>query len=331
MPRIGMNPSRGKQSAYQPARVTVAVLTYVPHQLGYFKNRFDVLRACLESVLTHTTEPFDLMVFDNGSSPQVVEYLQSLYADQKIDFLILSSQNIGKIGALQFISRSAQGEVIAYSDDDVFFLPGWLEEHLAILDTYPKVGLVTGFYIKSHMDESVSATMRFAERRDVKMERGDLVDEALTRHYIEQMGRTMQQYQKEIDGLQDVRLTYKGVRAYASAGHHQFVCFRDVLAKALPTQYTPHLMGLMRQLDASIDGMGLLRLSTVEPATRLLGNLVDPQSAGIIREYGIDVQGAQPISEPAGWIKKLYATPPVQKLAYALYERLFKIIHQNHT
>ena len=324
-----MNPNRGKNSDYIPARVTVAVLTYVPHQAGYFKDRFDVLRACLESILLHTSVPYDLLVFDNGSSKQVVDYLTSLYEQKKIDFLTLSSQNIGKIGALQFISRCAPGEVIAYSDDDVFFLPGWLERHLEVLDTYPKVGLVTGFYIKSHMDESVSATLKFAEQDGVKAEKGDLVDEALTLHYLEQMGRTMEQYQKELEGLEDVRLTYKGIKTYASAGHHQFVCFRDTLRSALPHDWTPNLMGLMRQLDAKVDGMGLLRLSTVEPATRLLGNLVDPKSAVVIRGYGIKMDGVDTTKEPSGWRKKFYKIPLVQKVAYFLYERLFRVIHLN--
>ena len=54
-----------------------------------------------------------------------------------IDYLLLAGQNIGKIGALQMIARFAPGEIIAYTDDDVFFLPGWLDTHLKIIDTYP--------------------------------------------------------------------------------------------------------------------------------------------------------------------------------------------------
>ena len=83
----------------------------------------------------------------------------------KIDFLILSSQNIGKIGALQVMLKAAPGEIIAYCDDDVFFLPGWLERHLEVIDTYPNVGAVTGMYIKPHMKEGISSTLKFAESR----------------------------------------------------------------------------------------------------------------------------------------------------------------------
>lgn len=326
MPRIGINPSRGKKSDYEPARVTMAVLTYLPHQSGYFKNRFDVTRACLESILVNTAMPFDLLVFDNGSHHTLVDYLFGLHRQGKIDFLILSDHNIGKIGALQMISQSAPGEIIAYSDDDVFFLPGWLEKHLEIIDTYPSVGLVTGFYIKSHMDESTSSTMAFAERADVSVKRGDLIDPALTQHYLEQMGRTMEQYQKELEGLEDVKLTYKGVETYASAGHHQFVCFKKTLTDVLPKKWTTHLMGKMRELDASINELGLLRLSTVQPVTRLLGNTIDNKSAEEIRKFGIEISGVETIPSKEK-SKALIKSPIVQKCAYYLYERLFRIIN----
>ncbi|MBG0771656.1 MAG: hypothetical protein H0S82_08100, partial [Anaerolineaceae bacterium] len=76
---------------------TVAVLVYAPHQAGYFQNRLDVTRMTIESILANTREPFDLLVFDNGSCPEMVGYLKSLEAEGKIDYLILSERNIGKL------------------------------------------------------------------------------------------------------------------------------------------------------------------------------------------------------------------------------------------
>ena len=151
MPRIGVNPSRGQKLDFTPARTTVAVLVYAPHQAGYFQNRLDVTRMTIESILANTREPFDLLVFDNGSCPEMVEYLKSLEAEGKIDYLILSKRNIGKLNALKIIFNSAPGEIVAYTDDDVFHLPGWLGEHLKIIDTFPNVGAVTGFYIRQRV------------------------------------------------------------------------------------------------------------------------------------------------------------------------------------
>jgi len=141
MPRIGMNPARGRETAYKPARVTLAVLTYLPEETGYFQHRFDVTRLCIESLIANTSQPYDLLVFDNGSAPQLVDYLREMNSAGKINYLMLSERNIGKIGALQMIFKAAPGELIAYTDDDVFFLPGWLDEHLKILETYPDAGL----------------------------------------------------------------------------------------------------------------------------------------------------------------------------------------------
>lgn len=322
-----MNPGRGKISQYTPARVTVVVLTYVPNDIGYFSNRFDVSRVCIESILMNTTVPYDLMVFDNGSGSEVVDYLRTLRDSGKIDFLILSNQNVGKIGALQIIFRAAPGSVIAYSDDDIFFLPRWLESQLEVLDTYPNVGAVTGMYIKPHMKEGVQATMKFAARKDVKSEMGNLIDEALEEHYIKQTGRTLDRYREEIKGLQDVYLKYRGVETFASSGHYQFTAFKDSILRALPQGWSGNLMGKMRDLDVAIDDLGMLRLCTQPPTIRLLGNLIDQDVARDIQKYGIEAEGVEKPKEMPDWERNICRSSLVKKIAYFFYERLFKIIN----
>ena len=327
MPRIGMNPSRGKMSDYSPARVTVMVMTFVPNDIGYFKDRFDVMRVCIESILKNTKEPFDLMVFDNGSSDEVLKYLRKLHHSGFIDFLLLSSKNIGKIGALQIMCKAAPGEVIAYCDDDVFFLPGWLKRHLEVIDTYPDVGVVTGMYIKPHMKEGIKTTMRFAARPGVKTEKGNLVDRDLELHYIANMGRTREQYQKEIKGLEDVRITFKGIQTYASAGHYQFVTVKDRILKVLPIEWKSNLMGQMRELDIAIDEQKFLRVSTTPATVRLLGNKINQEGAEFIREFDINIEGVDESPKMAKWIVKLFRIPFIRKIAYFFYQRLFKIIN----
>ena len=80
-------------------------------------------------------------------------------------------QHIGKIGALQVMFKAVPGEVIAYCDDDVFYLPGWLEKHLEILDTFPKVGVISGMYIKPHMKEGIQSTLKFAKSKGVSLKK----------------------------------------------------------------------------------------------------------------------------------------------------------------
>ena len=172
MPRIGINPSRNQNVSYRPPRVTVAVLVYAPHQAGYFQHRMDVTRLTLESILTNTEKPYELLVFDNGSCPEMVAYLQGLFAQGKIDRLVLSAQNIGKLNALYRIAQLASGSVIAYSDDDVYHLKGWLPAHLEVLDTFPNVGAVTGFYIRQRVVMSSDSTLAWAKSSADAVERG---------------------------------------------------------------------------------------------------------------------------------------------------------------
>ncbi len=130
--RIGINPARGKTSTYRPADVTVALLTYIPSLEGYFENRLDVLKLVFSSLKANTMIPYDLYVFDNGSCAPVTDYLRSLQESDQVDTLILSAQNIGKIGALKILINAAPGRLIAYSDDDILFYPDWLQAHLEV-------------------------------------------------------------------------------------------------------------------------------------------------------------------------------------------------------
>lgn len=327
MPRIGMNPSRGQSTDYKPAKISLVMLTYIPNDIGYFEKRFEVLRASLESYIQNTTVPHDLIVFDNNSSEKVVRYLKEMRDKGKIDYLILSGRNIGKMGALQIAFRAAPGEIIAYSDDDVFFLPGWLERHLEVLETYPKVGMVTGLYIRLHMKEGVGSVMKFAEEEGVETRRGDLISKDLQLHYIDNTGRTWEQYQKETEGLEDLALTYKGVSTLASAGHYQFVARKDVILQALPGVWQSQLMGKMRELDLQIDLMGYLRLCTHPATIRLLGNVINPEMAEMINQYGFSVESSEVESQPTSMKKRFMRLPIVKRAAYFLYNRLFKIIN----
>ena len=71
-----MNPARHRVSDYTPARVTVAMLVYLPHLTGYFKHRFDVVKLSVASLLNNTSLDNDLLVFDNGSCEEVKTWLR---------------------------------------------------------------------------------------------------------------------------------------------------------------------------------------------------------------------------------------------------------------
>jgi hypothetical protein len=331
MSRIGMNPARHRRSDYTPARVTVAMLTHIPSFSGYFRQRFDVLRLSLGSVLAHTGPAYDLLVFDNGSCAEVVDYLRGLRDVGQIRYLMLASENIGKIGAFQLLFRAAPGEVIAYSDDDVFYLPGWLEAHLEILDAFPEVGMVSGTPIRIRFRDETASNRTFAARPDVQARRGRFIPEEWEREYVANTGREWDAYQADTAGMEDLVLAYNGVEAFAAANHFQFVTPRRVILEALPVEWGGQLMGQMVEIDRAVDQAGLLRLSTRQRMVRMMGNVVTDDLRSLAESLDITLQAARREVPPApsrsagpGWLRR---TPGVMRLARALYDRLYWFIH----
>lgn len=336
MARLGMNPSRGKNLDFTPPRVTVAVLVYAPHQAGYFQHRLDVTRLTLESILANTEKPYELLVFDNGSCPEMTGFLQALYNTGKIDTLILSAENIGKLNALWRIAQAAQGEVIAYTDDDVYHLPGWLPEHLKVLDTYPNVGAVTGFYIKQRVAMSSDQTLAWVKALEEKdpsaVQRGNLIPRKWEEEYMDNAGRTEERYQGEIEGIEDVVVSLQGVKAWVSAHHFEVLVPKNVLIEVLnqmlPGGWSDQLMGRMVEMDDRMDALGYLRLTTYPQTMRLLGNVIDDEVSELARRDGIIAASATSNAKPgkrAGLWQNRFVRASIQKLINKLYQ----LLHQD--
>jgi hypothetical protein len=332
MPRIGINPSRGQTLDFKPARTTVAVLVYAPHQAGYFQNRLDVTRMTIESILANTREDFDLLVFDNGSCPEMVAYLQELADRGAIDYLIRSKRNIGKLNALRIIFDAAPGEIVAFTDDDVFHLPGWLQAHLEVIDTFPRVGAVTGFYIRQRVVMSSDSTVAFADRPDIETERGYLIPRKWEEEYLVNTGRTWERYQEEVAAVEDIIVTYQGVEAWVSAHHFQMVVPKsvglEVLGEMLPTGWSDQIMGRMVELDDRMDARGYLRFCTREQTMRLMGNAISAEVADLARKSGLTVEAAETGAKPRGMMARLARVPWIRYVLQGVVNRVYRWLNQ---
>src|SRR5574338_600925 len=141
--RIGQNPAKYVKEVAKPARITVAVLNYIPFLSGFYADALEVLKVCLESIRASADLPCDLLVFDNGSCEEARQYLLDEHQAGRIQFLLLSEKNLGKGGAWNIILSGSPGEIVAYTDSDAYFYPGWLSRSVQILETYPNAGMVT--------------------------------------------------------------------------------------------------------------------------------------------------------------------------------------------
>jgi len=332
MPRIGYNPSRGQALDFSPARTTVAVLVYAPHQAGYFQNRLDVTRLTIESILVNTEKPFDLMVFDNGSCPEMVDYLQSLHDNGSVDYLILSKRNIGKLNALNIIFHIAPGEIVAYTDDDVFHLPGWLPAHLEVIDTYPNVGAVTGFYIRQRVAMSSESTLSFADQPDVETQRGFLMPRKWEEEYIINSGRTWEVYGAEVEGVEDIIVNFRGLEAWVSAHHFQMVCpkaiVQEVLGEMLPEGWSDQVMGRMVEMDDLMDSKGYLRFCTREQTVRLMGNAISEEVASLVQQSGLLVRAAEGVSRSKGVMHRLAQVKWIRFVLQGIVNRAYRWLNE---
>jgi len=282
----------------------------------------------IQSILANTEEPFDLLVFDNGSSPEMVAYLQSLYKNGLIDYLHLSKSNIGKLNALNMIFNMAPGEIVAYCDDDVFHLPGWLGKHLEIIDTFPNVGAVTGFYIRERVALSSESTLAFANQPDVETERGLLMPRKWEEEYMVNSGRTLERYESEVAGIEDVIVKYRGLEAWVSAHHFQMVTpkkvMQEILSEMLPEGWTDRVMGRMIEMDDLMDAKGYLRFCTREQTIRLMGNAISEEVAQIAQKSGLTVNPANTGKKSRGLMNRLAQVKWIRYILQGTVNRIYR-------
>ena len=313
--RVGQNPAKTLRQVDQPARVTVAIITYIPFISGYYAESLDVLKRCLDSIASHTAEVYDLLVFDNASCEQVRSYLLEEQQQGRIQYLTLSSTNIGKAGAWNIIFGAAPGEFIAYADSDVYFHEGWLTPHLDVLESLPNVGMVTGMPMLTPPQYS-TATLAWAEGApQVRLARGRFLDWQDFWRHAKSLGGDRPKSRQFYDEHEDILIFHEDKKYYVGAAHFQFVARKAVLASVLPI-LSRRPMGEVRILDEKINAAGYLRLCLDQWYVHHMGNTV-PESA------------FRDAASRSGAPWRLWRIGPLRKLLQWVYNRIFEILYRN--
>jgi glycosyltransferase involved in cell wall biosynthesis len=282
--RIGRNPARKAKRIQQHAEVTLATVVYIPFLSGYYEESLDVLKLCLGSLREHSDAPYELLVFDNGSCSEVRSFLAEELQEGRIDYLILSKENLGKAGAWNIMFPAAPGQIIGFCDSDIFFEPGWLSAHLRILRAFPNVGMVTGLPIRQQVNVFTERGLKKAEQHsDIMIERGDFITEGAMAAYCVGVDRNFVEYQHGVADMKDMRLTIGDTSALLGACHFQFIAYKSVLTSFVPFSAkilldgSDKVAGSESELDRKIEDGEFLRLSTSKVYVHHLGNTVTPQ------------------------------------------------------
>jgi glycosyltransferase involved in cell wall biosynthesis len=318
--RKGQNPAKFVGQVAKPERITVAVLNYIPFQSGFYAQTLEVLKTNLDSIWDNSDLDYDLMVFDNGSSAEVVDYLVQQQREGNIQYLLLSDKNLGKGGAWNIMLEAAPGEVIAYTDNDAFFYPGWLSKSMQVLETFPRAGMVTSRPFRTP-PEFITYTLQWAqETPGVVMEEGQFIEWEAFKAFEMSLETSEEVARQRYDSTRDIRLAYNGVGAHAGASHWQFLCYKSVIQEFLPFSMD-RPMGQVRQLDRRMNEAGYLRLMTCEPLAQNMSNRLDwihsPDEAKATR------------TRTNPWRKKLLNLGPVRRVLLGAHDRIFRWYYES--
>jgi len=320
--RKGQNPAKSAKSVAKPERITVALLNYIPFLSGFYAETLDVLKVSLESMRKDAGLPFDLMIFDNGSCPEVRDFLIQEKEEGRIQYMILSEKNMGKGGAWNVMLAGAPGEIISYTDADVLFYPNWLSRSVELLETLPNVGMVTARPFRTS-PELYSSTLEWA-KKNATLEEGQFIPWETFLEFNLSLGQTEEENVKVYAETSDWRITYrpersgaqsKDVVALAGASHWQFTAYKSTLQQFLPFDMDKP-MGQVRQLDKRMNDAGLLRLMVSDPLAMNMSNTL-----GYLRgELG---KGKERRKKKEGLGKRLLELSPIKKMLLAVYNKIF--------
>jgi len=132
---------------------SVIIASYIPNEM-----RAHMFRRSLDSLLKTTAHlPVEIIVTDNGGSE---------YADGKVNTYIKNRENMHFGFARNQAVACAKGNYICMADNDIEYLPGWLDQCLEVFKQYPeeKYWATPIQYVESMADRYSAGTLEVGDK-----------------------------------------------------------------------------------------------------------------------------------------------------------------------
>ncbi|HSD13288.1 MAG TPA: glycosyltransferase family A protein [Flavobacterium sp.] len=277
--RIGSNPNNHKTIDLNAASHRVIIPIYIPNAEGYFKDSFAVLKVCIHSLLATVNKDTVVSLISNGSSEEVNNYIKELWSQGKIDRAVFNKENVGKMNAIIAETRASFEEFITYSDADVFFDKGWLQQTFDMFRHVPKAGFVSMNPTPrnySHADSTLFDnlfTVLFKKRKT-----SDVCAFDDLAHFHKSVGQNNEFTEKMFAGT--VFCVGKHLNYIIGAGH--FCC---TIRKTPTLRFVPKEKSYIGvsggsesiYLDIPFDKTGLWRLSSPKACVWHMGNTLEKE------------------------------------------------------
>ena len=88
-------------------------------------NRLEYTKKTIARLLEDPGEEFELYIWDNASKDQTPEYLMDGIKDPRLAEVVLSKENAGQTGAMNYAWKKTKAELVGKLDNDCLVTPGW--------------------------------------------------------------------------------------------------------------------------------------------------------------------------------------------------------------
>lgn len=271
--RIGYNPNKDKEIITSNYFHQVIVPVYIPNQQGYFKDSLAILKFSLESLFKTCHNKTYFTIVNNGSGAEVVEYINILYQEGKIQEIIHST-NIGKLNAILKGISGQKFPLVTITDADVLFLNNWQKSTYEVFQVFTKAGVVSPvpssktlkyFTSPIFFENIFSSNFKFTKTKDKKS----------LRSFATSIGNT--EFYKEVHLNKNLTITKARTTAVVGASHfvttYKMRCFDN-----LKQRFSNYSLGGDSErflLDKPAEDKGYWRLATQANYAYHMGNVYE--------------------------------------------------------
>jgi hypothetical protein len=275
--RVGYNPNKDKELEKTSYHHQVIVPIHIPNQVGYFKDSFQILQYCLESLFKTSHSQTYFTMVNNGSCTLVIDYLNHLYEGGKIHEVIHTT-TIGKLNAILKGLTGHQFPLITISDADVLFLNYWQKATYDIFEAFSRTGVVcttpSSKVLKQHTYNTIISNLFSSKLSFTKVK-----DTSALKMFANSIGDNL--FYNEVHFNKQLTISSGISKAIVGAGH--FVgTYRGSVFNKLQCRYASYSLGGNSEslfLDKPVSNLGYWRLSTEINYTCHMGNVIEPWMA----------------------------------------------------
>ncbi|WP_281891171.1 glycosyltransferase [Paenibacillus sp. YYML68] len=102
----------------------------------------DMTLKCVEAIKKTVNVEHEIIIFDNGSSKETVQFLKENFGSLPSVKIYYSKLNLGCPGGRREATKLATGDYIINLDNDILVTEGWIEELIVAAEKDPNIGAV---------------------------------------------------------------------------------------------------------------------------------------------------------------------------------------------